>query len=162
MGIDEEFGPAFYKAQDAAMSHIPQNGTVFISVKDADKEKVVGIAKKFQELGFSIVSTKGTARFLQKNDIPAEAILKIIEGSPNVSDWIKDKKIHLIINTPNGKGPMLDETKIRSLAVSLNIPCITTLNAARATLAGLSALKKRDLEVLSLRDYHAKINGAKV
>lgn len=156
MGIDKDFGRAFYKSQDAAMSHIPRRGTVFISVKNTDKPRIPEIARQFHRFGFKIVSTSGTAQVLRDYRVPVQEIFKIAEGSPNIGDWIREKKIDLIINTPSGKGPMLDEGKIRSLAVSFNIPCITTLNAARAALCGLQAVKEDDLDVKSIHDYHGR------
>jgi len=155
MGIDKDFGKAFYKSQDAAMSHIPRKGTVFISVKEADKPKIAEIAREFHKLGLKIISTSGTAKVLKEAGVPAEIVLKMVEGSPNLSDWIREKKMDLIINTPSGKGPMLDEGKIRSLAVSFNIPCITTLSAARAAVRGLQAVRADDLDVRSVQDYHS-------
>ncbi len=154
MGIDKDFGKAFYKSQDAAMSHIPRKGTVFISVKDTDKPKVAEIAAALFKIGLKIISTKGTAQVLKDAGVTAEEVLKMGEGSPNLSHWIKEKKIDLIINTPSGKGPMLDEGKIRSLAVSFNIPCITTLSAARAAVRGLQAVMNDELEVKSIHEYH--------
>ena len=155
MGIDKDFGKAFYKSQDAAMSHIPRKGTVFISVKETDKPKIAEIARELHKLGLKIVSTKGTGMVLKEAGVPAEEVLKMVEGSPNLSHWIKEKKMDLIINTPSGKGPMLDEGKIRSLAVSFNIPCITTLSAARAAVRGLQAVRDDDLDVKSIQDYHS-------
>ncbi len=154
MGIDKDFGRAFYKSQDAAMSHIPRKGTVFISVKDTDKPKIAEIARQFHQLGLKIVSTRGTTQVLKDYRVPVQEILKIAEGSPNIADWIRSKKMDLIINTPSGKGPMLDEGKIRSLAVSFNIPCITTLSAARAAVRGLQAVRDDELDVKSIHDYH--------
>ncbi len=154
MGIDKDFGKAFYKSQDAAMSHIPRKGTVFISVKETDKPKIAEIARELYKLGLKIVSTKGTGKVLRDAGVPAEEVLKMVEGSPNLSHWIKEKKMDLIINTPSGKGPMLDEGKIRSLAVAFNIPCITTLSAARAAVRGLQAVRDDDLDVKSIQDYH--------
>jgi len=153
MGIDKDFGRAFYKSQDAALSHIPRKGTIFISVKETDKSRIVDIARGFHELKYKIVSTKGTAKVLKDAGVPAEEVLKLMEGTPNISHLIREKKIDLIVNTPSGKGPMLDEGKIRSLAVSFNIPCITTLNAARAAVCGLQAVKDDDLDVKSIHDY---------
>jgi len=162
MGIDRDFPRAFYKSQDAASAHIPQEGKVFISVKNGDKEKLIPIAKKFHEMGYSLVATRGTALILQENGIPAEIVLKIAEGRPNVADLIRNNQVNLIINTPSGKGPMLDEAKIRSLAVSFNIPCITTLNAARAATIGLEAVRGKGLEVKALQDYHLELSGGYV
>lgn len=158
MGIDEDFGKAFYKSQEAAMSRLPRKGTVFISVKDADKPKIAEIARQYHRLGFKLVSTRGTAQVLKDYRVPVQEILKITEGTPNIADWVRNKKMDLIINTPSGKGPMLDEGKIRSLAVSFNIPCITTLSAARAALRGLQEVQDAELDVKAIRDYY----GAKV
>ncbi len=154
MGVDVDFPRAFYKSQDAALSHIPREGKVFISVKNADKQKILPIARKFSELGFSIVATEGTCEALRHAGIPAELVKKLVEGRPNVADLIRNHEIKLIVNTPNGKGPMLDEAKIRSLAVSFNIPCITTLNAANATVVALEGIQNQGLDVRSIQDYH--------
>ena len=157
MGIDLDFPRAFYKSQDAASSHIPHEGKVFISVKAGDKTKVIPIAKKFHEMGYPIVATRGTAHVLQENGIPVEVVLKIAEGRPNVADLIRNNEVKLIINTPSGKGPVLDEAKIRSLAVSFSIPCITTLSAARAATIGLEAVRGKGLDVTAIQDYHKKL-----
>lgn len=154
MGIDVDFPRAFYKSQDAASSHMPHSDKVFISVKPADREKVIPIAKKFHEMGYSIVSTRGTASALEQHGIPAEVVLKIAEGRPNIEDKIRNREVKLIINTPIGKGPLLDEAKIRSLAVSFNIPCITTLNAGKAATLALEAVRGKGLEVKAIQDYH--------
>ncbi len=161
MGIDDDFPRAFYKSQDGASSHIPESGTIFISVKNKDKEKIVPIAKGFHDLGYPLVATRGTAEILKQNGIPAEVILKIAEGHPNVADLIRNNKVKLVVNTPNGKGPVLDEAKIRSLAVSYSIPCITTISAARAALKGVQTVRERGLNVRAIQDYHAAIRGEK-
>ncbi|HXV28066.1 MAG TPA: ATP-grasp domain-containing protein, partial [bacterium] len=156
MGIDRDFPRAFYKSQDAASAHIPTEGKVFISVKRTDKAKIIPIAKKFHEMGYAIVSTEGTAQALQENGIPSQVVLKIAEGRPNVADLIRNNEVKLIVNTPSGKGPVLDESKIRSLAVSFKIPCITTLSAARAATIGLEAVRQGEgLQVKAIQDYHA-------
>ncbi|MBI4115037.1 MAG: carbamoyl-phosphate synthase large subunit [Candidatus Omnitrophica bacterium] len=154
MGIDEELGRAFYKAQEAAWSKLPLGGKVFISVKEEDKPKVIPIAQKLSELGFLLVATKGTAEFLRRSGVKTEIVLKLAEGRPNISDLIRNNKIQLVINTPSGKGPMLDEAKIRSLAVSFNVPCITTINAARVAASGIESATKGNLEVKTIQDYH--------
>jgi carbamoyl-phosphate synthase large subunit len=155
MGIDRDFPRAFYKSQDAASAHMPEKGKIFISVKNADQTKIIPIARKFHELGYAILATRGTAQALQENGIPSETVLKIAEGRPNVSDLIRNNEIKLVVNTPSGKGPMLDEAKIRSFAVSYNIPCITTLSAARAAVTALEAVRSGSgLDVKALQDYH--------
>ena len=156
MGIDEDFGLAFYKSQQAAYSEIPHSGNVFLSVKNADKEKVVSVAKKLSGLGYHIISTQGTATHLEKHGIKTEVVKKLSEGSPNVSDKIRAKEIALIINTPTGKGPMLDEAKIRSLAVSFRIPCITTVNSAQAVISGIESFRRKGTSVRSLQEYQGK------
>jgi carbamoyl-phosphate synthase large subunit len=157
MGIDEDFARAFYKSQDGASSHLPHSGKVFVSVKEGDKEKILDVAKRLINLGFTIIATRGTAKFLLANGIPAEIVLKIKEGHPNVDDCIRNNEVGLVINTPSGKGPVLDEAKIRSLAVSFNIPCITTINAAKAAVAGLEAVLNKGLDVKAIQDYHAML-----
>ena len=112
------------------------------------------IARKFQELGYKIVSTDGTAKHLQENGIACEVVKKIAEGRPNIIDLLKNKEVHLVINTPSGKGPTLDEAKIRSLAVSYTIPCITTISAAQAAALGIEAVRAEGLEVKTIQDYH--------
>ena len=154
MGIDVDFPRAFYKSQVAASCHIPHEGRVFISVKRSDREKVIPIAKKFHEMGYKIVATSGTAGVLQEKKIPADVVLKIAEGRPNIADRIRNNEIQVIINTPSGKGPVLDEAKIRSLAVSFNVPCITTLSAAKAVVTALEAVRGKGLEVKAMQDYY--------
>ena len=153
MGIDEDFGLAFYKSQQAAYSEIPSSGNVFLSVKDADKGKVISIAKRLSELGYHIISTGGTAVQLEKHGIQTEVVKKLAEGNPNVSDKIRAKEIALIINTPTGKGPMVDEAKIRSLAVSFRIPCITTINSAQAVVSAIESFRRKGMSVRSLQEY---------
>ena len=157
MGMDSDFPKAFYKSQDAASAHLPHEGKVFISVKSSDKPKILPIAKKFYEMGYSLVATRGTAQVLKEHGIQAETVNKIAEGRPNVADLIRNREVKLMINTPSGKGPVLDEAKIRSLAVSFNIPCITTVNAARAAMVGLEAVRGKGLTVKALQDYHKEI-----
>ena len=125
-----------------------------MSVKNEDKSKIVPIAKKLSLLGFSIVATRGTAEFLTKSGIHAETVLKLAEGRPNIADRIRNGDIQLVINTPSGKGPMLDEAKIRSLTISFNIPCITTINAARVAVSGIESAQKGSLEARAIQDYH--------
>jgi len=158
MGIDDELGRAFYKAQAAASAELPLEGKVFVSVKNQDKERIIPIAQKLSQLGFSLVATSGTAGVLRGAGIPVEVVLKIAEGRPNVGDLIRNDEIQLLINTPSGKGPMLDEAKIRSLAVSFNIPCITTINAARVAVSGIDSRKKGPLEARAIQDYHQDVH----
>jgi carbamoyl-phosphate synthase large subunit len=159
MGIDDDFPRAFYKSQEAAYSHIPEDGLIFVSVKNEDKEKVVPVARKFYELGYKIVATRGTGETLAKHGIPASIVLKIKEGQPNISDLIRHQEIRLIINTPSGKGPLLDEAKIRSLAVSFDIPCVTTLKAAHAVTLAIEAVRQKGLSVGCVQEHLKDVRG---
>ncbi len=157
MGIDDEMGRAFYKAQEAASARLPSEGKVFVSVKKEDKSKVLPVAQKLSQLGFELVATSGTAEFLNKAGVKAEVVLKLAEGRPNIADLIRNGTIKLLINTPSGKGPVLDEAKIRSLAVSFNISCITTINAARAAVSGIESVRKGTLDCRAIQDYHQEL-----
>ena len=157
MGIDSTYGIAFAKAQLAAGQKLPQKGKVFISVKNRDKRSIIFIAKKLWELGFRIVATRGTAKALMQNGVPVDLIFKVLEGRPNVVDLIKNREIALIINTPSGRKPKQDQISIRSEAVAHNIPVITTISGAAASVNGIDALMKEELQVQTLQEYHRKI-----
>jgi carbamoyl-phosphate synthase large subunit len=155
MGIDHSFGAAFFKSQLAALQGLPLSGKVFISVKNADKRNIVFVAKKLSDLGFEILATRGTAKALLSNNIPAQAAGKVGEGDIKVLDLIKDNKLKLIINTPSGQRGQSDMRPIRSLAVARGVPCITTLQGAQAAVSGIEAALKKQLEVKSLQEYLA-------
>ncbi len=155
MGIDKTFGAAYAKSQIAAGQKMPIKGNVFISVKNQDKRNVVFIAKKLADLGFTIMATAGTADALKSNDIEVRILPKLHEGRPNIIDLIKDAKVSLIINTPSGKMTKEDEVKIRSHAILYNIPLITTISGAQATVNGIENLiKEPKISVRSLQEYH--------
>lgn len=154
MGIDKTFGLAYAKSQIAAGQKLPIKGNVFISVKNEDKRKVIFIAKKLSDLGFKLLATRGTANVLKQNDLEVEIVPKLYEARPHVVDRIKSGQIHLIINTPQGKATKIDETNIRSTTILYNIPLVTTISGAEATVNGIEALIKRQLEVKSLQEYH--------
>jgi len=158
MGIDKEFGRAYAKSQLAAYQNLPvEKGMVFISVKDKDKKAViVQAARRLRELKFEIISTVGTAKFLEENKIIARTIQRASEGRPNVLDLMREGKIKLIINTVSGKIPRQDEVGIRSSAISLGIPVVTTLPGADACARGIEALMKHKLEVKPIQAYHRK------
>ncbi len=157
MGIDKDFSQAYIKSQIAAGQKLPKKGNVFISVRDRDKRAVVFIAKKLQDLGFHIYASFGTAAALERNNIKVTVLPKIAEGRPNILDLMKDGKIQLVINTPSGRIPREDEVKIRSQVILYNIPYTTTISGAQATVNGIEALAKRDLQVKSLQKYHKEI-----
>ncbi len=161
MGIDTDFGLAFAKAQIAASSSLPLSGSVFVSVKDRDKSPMMPIAKLLHEMGFTLFATSGTAKALAEKGIPAGTLKKIQEGSPNALDMLQEGKLALVINTPAGEKPRQDEIRIRTLAVTRGVPCVTTLEGAEASAAGIRAMKEKPMDVHALQDYLERIKTAK-
>ncbi len=155
MGIDIDLGLAYAKSQMAAPPPLPKRGRVFVSVKDADKEAIIPVAREFLKLGFEIVSTSGTAQALTEAKIKVTKVFKIHEGRPNVLDRIKNGDINFIINTPSGKIPREHEVVIRNAALAAKIPIMTTVRAALASANGIRSLQKRKVQVRSLQEYHA-------
>jgi carbamoyl-phosphate synthase large subunit len=153
MGIDKTFGIAFYKAEVAAGSVLPQKGKIFISVKNDDKRWIVFLAKKLFDLGFEIIATKGTHKVLKSNNINVQKIDKISEGENNVLDLITQGQIKLIINTPTGQTSQSDMKTMRSAAVMHGIPCITTIQGAQAAVNGIQARLEKDFSVTSIQDF---------
>jgi len=160
MGVADNFGEAFAKAQTAAGQKLPTQGTVFVSVTDRDKLQVAEVARKFADMGFKLVATAGTADVLERAGMTVERVYKVKEGRPNVVDLIKGERMQLIINTPEGVDPFFDEKAIRRAAVSARIPTITTLSAARAAAEGIAALQRGDVRVQALQKLHAE-HGAR-
>jgi carbamoyl-phosphate synthase large subunit len=154
MGMDIDLGLAYAKSQMAAPPPLPKTGKVFVSVKDADKEAVIPVAREFVKLGFEIISTSGTAEALAKAKIKVTKVFKIHEGRPNVLDRIKNGDINFIINTPSGKIPREHEVVIRNAALAAKIPIMTTVRAALASANGIRSLQKRKVQVRSLQEYH--------
>src|SRR5467141_1732788 len=155
MGMDVDLGLAYAKSQMAAPPPLPKKGNVFISVKDADKEAVIPVAREFVKLGFGIISTSGTAEALVKAKIKVKKVFKLHEGRPNVLDRIKNGDISFIINTPSGKIPREHEVTIRNAALAQKIPIMTTVRAAQASANGIRSLQKSKVQVRSLQEYHA-------
>ncbi|GAQ94953.1 carbamoyl-phosphate synthase large subunit [Thermodesulfovibrio aggregans] len=154
MGIDEDFGLAYAKAQMSAMGKIPLSGKVFISVKDKDKPHVLPIAKEFVEQGFTIIATRGTAKYLIENGLNAEVVNKLQEGRPNVLDLIKNRQISFIINTVFGKKAQKDSMYIRRGALNYKIPYTTTISGASAIVKTIKRLKESKIKVKSIQEYH--------
>ncbi len=155
MGVADNFGEAFAKAQIAAGQYLPLKGTVFFSVNDRDKAQLVEVARQYIELGFHIVATEGTAVILAKNGMLVESVYKVKEGRPNVVDYIKGDRIQLIVNTPHGQDTFFDEKAIRRAAVLQRIPTITTMAAARAAAEGIQALQRNTITVNALQSLHS-------
>jgi carbamoyl-phosphate synthase large subunit len=162
MGVADNFGEAFAKAQISAGQMLPTQGTVFISVEEHDKPRVAELARKFVDMGFGLVATHGTAAVLQKAGMEVERVFKVNEGRPNVVDLIKGHRIQLIINTPHGAEPWFDEKAIRRAAIAARVPTMTTLSAAFAAAEGISALRRGVITVRSLQELHANIGAAEV
>ena len=154
MGIDQSIGLAFAKAQMAAQPALPQSGNVFISVPERDKPKAVELAREFEELGFKLFATHGTAAALKAAGISAKRLHKIGEGRPNALDMVKNGELALIINTPTGKIARADEVRIRSTANSARISVVTTLRAAKASLDGIRAIREHGITVRTLQEFH--------
>jgi carbamoyl-phosphate synthase large subunit len=156
MGVADNFGEAFAKAQIAAGQKLPTQGTLFISVTDHDKPHVAEVARKFVDMGFKLVATAGTADVIEAAGMACERVYKVKEGRPNVVDLIKGDRIQLIVNTPQGPDPFFDEKAIRRAAVTARIPTITTLAAARAAAEGIAALQRGEVNVKALQQLHAE------
>jgi len=155
MGIDYDFGLAYYKAELAAGMKLPLEGTVFISVRRKDKnDRLLYLARKFRELGFRIIATDGTRDFLVQNGIEADLILKISQGRPNILDAIVNGQVDLIINTPSGKRGRTEGYMIRRAAVDYGVAHITTLAGAMAAVRAIEAVKSRKMVVKSIQEYH--------
>ncbi|MDO8886488.1 carbamoyl-phosphate synthase large subunit [Candidatus Oleimmundimicrobium sp.] len=158
LGIADSFGLAFFKAEDEAGQRLPTEGTVLITVAPKDKEAIRDVAQKLAKLGFKILATEGTHKFLTKNGIEATVVKKMHEGRPNLLDKIYNKEINLVINTPVGKSSKHDDSYIRKTAIKYKIPYITTTAAAKAAAEGISAyLKNEGITVKSIQEYHREI-----
>jgi carbamoyl-phosphate synthase large subunit len=155
MGISEDFGIAFAKAQSAAGFTIPTSGTVFISVNDYDKGGVLPLARDLEELGFHILATRGTADFLRAHGVTIETVYKVNEGRPNVVDMVKSGQIDIIFNTPLGRESYYDDGAIRKCATLHGVLIVTTLTATAATVRAIRALRERALDIVSLQEIHA-------
>jgi carbamoyl-phosphate synthase large subunit len=157
MGIDGDFPHAFYKAQMAAGNALPVAGAgkrAFVSVRDADKEATVGIARTLVALGFEVLATSGTSRFLAGRGVATTAVKKVREGRPSVVDRIKDGDVHFVVNTTAGKQDIADSYSIRRETLMKGIPYCTTLTAARAAVTAMEAARTGSLSVRSLQEYH--------
>jgi carbamoyl-phosphate synthase large subunit len=161
MGLADSFGMAFAKAQIAAEGSLPLEGTIFVTVNDHDKPTVLPIARRFHELGFRILATEGTERYLRGRGVPAERVLKVHEGRPNAIDLIVSGEVQLLINTPLGKFTQVDDYAIRRAALVHRVPYTTTMSAASAACDAIIALRSRIGSVRSLQEWHERANGVK-
>ncbi|MBP1624092.1 MAG: carbamoyl-phosphate synthase large chain, partial [Acidobacteria bacterium] len=157
LGMADSFELAFHKAQEAAQQLLPQTGTVLLSVTDEDKKEALEVARAFAKMGFKLIATDGTQRYLLGNDVECEKILKMHAGRPNIADAIKNGEIQLVINTPIGKRGVTDDSYIRKTAIKYKIPYMTTMAAAKAAAKGIAAYRHKETAVSSLQRYHAGI-----
>ncbi|MEL6527524.1 MAG: carbamoyl phosphate synthase large subunit, partial [Chloroflexota bacterium] len=158
MGHASNFGHAFAKAQMAAKMPLPDSGTVFISVNDMDKAAVTRIARNLVRLGFTITATDGTAEWLNRFGVPAERVNKVREGSPHIVDLIEEGKVQLVINTPLGGLAHEEGAVIRSKCYEVDVPIVTTMSAAMATMLGITRHHEKPMKVRSLQVHH-KLNA---
>ncbi|WP_433709936.1 carbamoyl-phosphate synthase large subunit [Nocardia sp. CA-084685] len=164
MGIDADFGTAFAKSQAAAYGSLPTEGTVFVSIANRDKRAMVFPVKRLHDLGFRILATEGTAEMLRRNGIPCEQVRKHSEEGPaeqpTIVEQIRDGEVDMVFNTPYGNsGPRVDGYEIRTAAVGVNIPCITTVQGAAAAVQGIEASINGGIGVRSLQELHSVLRG---
>jgi carbamoyl-phosphate synthase large subunit len=159
MGISDSFGSAFAKAELAADNGLPTEGAIFVTVNDSDKDSVVPIARRFQEMGFRLMATAGTARHLRGRGIAAERVFKVHEGRPHGIDLIVNGQVQLLINTPMGKHSQRDDYSMRQAAVAHRIPYTTTLSAANAACDAILAMRFRPPRVRSLQEWHEVVRA---
>ncbi|HVS20735.1 MAG TPA: hypothetical protein VHD88_02740, partial [Pyrinomonadaceae bacterium] len=156
MGIGESFGEAYAKAMTGAGLKLPERGTAFISVNEADKGQAVLLARRLVRLGFDLMATLGTAARLREVGLNVDNVFKVNEGRPNIVDHIKQNEIALIINTPLGRASHYDEQAIRRAALQYNVPCVTTMTGAQALVEALaSRANVKEIGVYALQDLHA-------
>jgi carbamoyl-phosphate synthase large subunit len=154
MGVDADLGIAYAKSQMAAGAPLPLGGRVFISVSDAHKSEVAGLARKYADLGFELIATAGTAAVLEKAGLKTERLFKLTEGRPNALDLLKNRELQLVINTPAGQTPRADEIRIRTTSVYTNTPIMTTMSGAKAAALGIAALKANGYSVKTVQEHH--------
>jgi carbamoyl-phosphate synthase large subunit len=157
LGMAENAGLAFFKAQEAAKQRLPLDGTVLITVSEPDRTRALEVARRFSELGFDLKATVGTRQYLAEHGIDSELILKRHEGRPNITDAIANGEIQLVVNTPSGKLSVEDDSYIRKAAIKYKVPYITTTTAAVSAAKGIAAYRKGHSGVKSLQEYHADI-----
>ncbi|MCT7374896.1 carbamoyl-phosphate synthase large subunit [Chelativorans salis] len=153
MGLDHDYALAFAKAQLGAGVDLPRSGTLFVSVRDDDKPRVLPAVKRLSDLGFKILATGGTARYLRENDVPAEKINKVLEGRPHIEDAIRNRQVQLVFNTTDGQKAVSDSKSLRRATLMQKVPYYTTMSGAQAVVEAIAALKAGSLEVRPLQGY---------
>jgi carbamoyl-phosphate synthase large subunit len=153
IGLDRDYGVAFAKSQLGGGTSVPTSGTVFVSVKDEDKPRIVEAVTTLAELGFAILATDGTQRYLREQGIAAMRINKVLEGRPHIVDAIKNGEVQLVFNTTEGAQALADSRSLRRAALLHKVPYYTTLSGAIAATQGIKAYRGGDLEVRPLQSY---------
>jgi carbamoyl-phosphate synthase large subunit len=156
MGVGENFGEAFAKAQLSAGNPLPERGCVFVSVNDRHKSEAVAVARRFAEFGFELVATRGTAAALTAAGLRCKTVFKFNEGRPNAVDLLKAGSLQLVIYTATGAHSFSDERAIRRTAVAYRVPCITTMSGAKAAVEAVAALRRDPIRVWSLQEIHER------
>ena len=158
MGIDTDFAMAFAKAQLGVGTVLPMAGTVFVSVKDSDKPVILEAARQLVAMGFALIATDGTARYLAGEGIAVSAVNKVAQGRPHIVDRVKDGAVALVVNTTEGVQSLKDSASIRASALYGKVPYFTTAAASVAAVQAIAALKQRPLEVRSLQSYYSALD----
>jgi carbamoyl-phosphate synthase large subunit len=159
MGGASSFGVAFAKAQLSVGQRLPDSGTAFVSVNNDDKPNLLPIARDLAALGFRLVATRGTAAYLRAYGLAVDVVFKVNEGRPNIADEIVNNKVDLVVNTPLGRESYFDDRTVRRAAMMYEVPCITTLTGAAATVSAIKALRNQGIDVRALQDYHTGITA---
>jgi carbamoyl-phosphate synthase large subunit len=162
MGGSSNFGAAFGKAQLSVGQRLPESGTAFVSVNNHDKANLIPIARDLAELGFRLLASRGTAAYLRAYGLDVEVVFKVNEGRPNIADEIVNRKIDLIVNTPLGRESFFDDRAVRRAAMMHEVPCITTLTGAAATVSAIRAMRQQGVSVRALQDYYAGIAAGSI
>ena len=153
MGLDRSFAMAFAKSQLGGGSRLPRGGTLFVSVRDADKPRILEAVRLLADVGFDVIATSGTQRYLQNEGIPAAKVNKVLEGRPHIVDRITNGEVQLVFNTTEGATALADSRSLRRAALLHKVPYYTTLSGAVAAAQGIKAHLAGDLEVRALQSY---------
>ncbi len=154
MGVADNFGLAYFKAEEAAGYKLPLSGTVLVTVRERDRKYLLPIVKELVDMNFKVVATEGTSKFLTENGVANTLVKKLSEGRPNIGDMIKNREVQMIINTPIGRDGMADDSFIRMMAIGKKVAYVTTIAAASASVKGIRAALNENTEPKSLQEYH--------
>tara|TARA_Y100001933_G_C18910965_1_gene526705 strand:- start:273 stop:1175 length:903 start_codon:yes stop_codon:yes gene_type:complete len=156
MGLAKDFGIAYAKSELAAGNGVPIEGVAFLSTNDLDKKYLFEIANDLKILGFKLIATEGTSKYLSDLGIPVESVFKVHEGRPNIEDMIRSGLVQLVINTPIGSQALNDDEYLRRASLEYNVPTFTTIPAAKAAIKAIKALRVKDIDTISLQEIHHK------